>query len=69
MEEKSSALSPGWYIIKGLISLHARQNLGWGKRWIGEGEESDLRTFLVNETIGILSRDYPFPGEPNRSKV
>jgi hypothetical protein len=39
------------------------------KRWIGVGDESDMRTRLVSETISIPGRDYHYPGEPNRSRV
>jgi hypothetical protein len=39
------------------------------KRWIGVGDESNMWTCLVSETISIPGRDYPYPGEPNRSRV
>jgi hypothetical protein len=34
-----------------------------------EGDESDMRIRLVSETISILGGDYPYPGEPNKSRV
>jgi hypothetical protein len=31
-----------------------------------EGDEFDMPVRLVSEIISILSKGYPYPGEPNR---
>jgi hypothetical protein len=58
---------------KGPISSHtgqpSRLNLGWGNRWIGKGDETNMWALLVTKTIYIPSHDYPFPDEPNKSWV
>jgi hypothetical protein len=39
------------------------------KRWTREEDEYDIRACPVSEIIGISGQDYPFPGEPNKSRV
>jgi hypothetical protein len=40
--------------------------MDWGSR---EGEKYDMWADLVSEIFCIHGRDYPFPGEANRSRV